>query len=223
MTEPMKVNEVNDRLFDIFRNHNFSHISHDQRGLLARYFLILQNSNINATRFQSLRNVAIKHFIDCLMIPQLTSINFPLMDLGTGLGLPGIPIKILYPQAKIVLTESVLKRVDFLKMVSKTLQLQNLMILGKKITGCVRFPVQGVITRAVEPVSETLKKTANCLGPGGRVYFMKGPNCDHELSEVLDSGLLLTQLYSLEKDIHYTLPNTPHQRRLIVFLRNASE
>ena len=79
--------EANDRLNDLFRNHDFGHITHAQRRQLAHFYTLLMESQSteNFTRLLKLRDVGIRHFIDCLIVPQLTTLQFPLMDVGTGL------------------------------------------------------------------------------------------------------------------------------------------
>lgn len=208
--------EANDRLFDIFKNHGFSHITHDQRMKLAKYYVMLmeQQKTLNLTRIVNLREVAVKHFIDCLIIPQLYQLKFPLMDVGSGPGFPGIPLKILFPNEPIFLAEGVQKRVDFLKSVRDELELPNLGIFGRNINPFFMYPVQGVITRAVEDVRNTLVNVRSCLQLNGEVYFMKGPQVDPEIDlakkEVGDD-------FKLIKDIKYDLPLTENHRRLVIY------
>ena len=169
----------------------------------------------NFTRLTSLRDVGIKHFIDSIIINKMTPIKFPLLDMGTGPGFPGIPLKIILgPEKKIILAEGVQKRVSFLKKVREELKLENLEIIGRNVNEDFHYPVEGVITRAVEDISNTLNNVMNCLQTGGCVYLMKGPKVDPELKAALKHW---GDFYKLEKDKHYDLPHTPHQRRLIVF------
>lgn len=153
------------------------------------------------------------------MVPQLTSLTFPLLDKGTGPGFPGIPLKIYYPNERIILAEGVRKRVDFLKAVRDEMRLKNLDVVGRKVDENFELPVQGVITRAVETAAHTLKSVKSCLQPGGKVFLMKGPNVDHEIEEVKK---LLPHQFSLVEDHSYELPNTPHERRLLVFQKSPS-
>ncbi len=215
------VEQANDRLYDLFRNHEFSDVPHLTRKTLAQFYVLLMQTQEkeNFTRLVSIKDVGIRHFIDCMMVPRLTDLQFPLMDLGTGPGFPGIPLKILYPNAPIFLAEGVQRRVEFLKKVRDELNLQELYIVGRNINPYFAYPMQSVITRAVEDIGNTLTNVSTCLQTGGRVYFMKGPNVDPEL-EALEKDpnhKLLKEHYVLEKNIHYFLPKTPHERRLLVF------
>ncbi|MFZ3231082.1 MAG: 16S rRNA (guanine(527)-N(7))-methyltransferase RsmG [Pseudobdellovibrio sp.] len=213
--------EANDRLADIFRNHEFT-CSHTERQKLAHFYNLLMTNqgSQNFTRLLKIKDIAIKHFIDSLIITELCELKFPLLDLGTGPGLPGIPLKIRYPNEKILLAEGVQKRVEFLKIVREELDLKNLDIIGRNINEHFMYPVQGVITRAVEDIPNTLRNVLSCLQEGGFVYFMKGPSVDPEIEMVPEE---LKQYYRLEKDIAYDLKHTENKRRLVIYkkIKNA--
>ncbi len=214
-SETFSFEEINSRLQDIFKNHQFGHITHEQRKQLAQFYLLLMEKQkvLNITRLVTLRETAIKHFIDCLIIPRLVKLEFPLLDLGSGAGFPGIPLKILFSEEKIVLTEGVQKRVDFLKSVRESLDLKYLDIIGRNVKADFFYPTQSVISRAVEDISNTLYNVGSCLKMGGCVYFMKGPGVDPEIERAKD----LKEFYSLELDQAYVLPGTPQNRRLLVY------
>ena len=208
--------EANDRLADIFRNHEFGDFPHKERMELARFYRLLMENQVheNFTRLTRLRDVAIKHFIDSLIVPRLTELKFPLLDIGTGPGFPGIPLKILYPTERVVLAEGVRRRVDFLKKVRDEMGLENLDVIGRKIDKEFALPMAGVITRALADLNQTLEDVSQCLNIGGRVFFMKGPNVDEELEKAHKDW---SEFYQLVEDHAYELPKTPHQRRLIVY------
>jgi 16S rRNA (guanine527-N7)-methyltransferase len=213
-------NEADSRLYDIFRNHDFGDYPHDKRHQLVRFYQLLmekQNSD-NFTRLIKFRDIAIKHFIDSLIVVRLTQLQFPLLDMGTGPGFPGIPLKIEFPDEKIILADGVRKRIDFLKHVREEMGLKNLDLMGRNITEDFTYPVQGVITRAVEDISLTLKNVSQCLPIGGRLYLMKGPSVDDELAA---AKARWKDYYKLIEDHTYRLPETPHERRLIVFEKIA--
>jgi 16S rRNA (guanine527-N7)-methyltransferase len=215
--KPLKIYstaEADDRFKDFFANHQFDFITHQQRNLLSRFYTLLMEAqkNYNFTRITEIKDVAIKHFIDSLIVARITQIHFPLLDMGTGPGFPGIPLKIYFPEEKIFLAEGVQRRVDFLKSVREDLNLKNLGIFGRNVNPFFYYPVQSVITRAVEDASNTIENTKSCLKLGGKIYLMKGPNCDPEIEMVQKNH----QHYKLVEDIKYTLPQTDIQRRLLV-------
>lgn len=208
--------EINDRLFDVFRNHDLSYITHGQREQLAHFCeLLLQNQKKqNFTRLTDVRSVGLKHFVDCLIVPKIFPLQFPLLDMGTGPGFPGIPLKILFPKERIILAEGVQKRVEFLKLVRQELGLQNLDIIGRNIDEEFELPVQTVITRAVEDSRNTLRNVRNCLHVTGWVVQMKGPRVDPEIPLALQD---MGEWYKLHSDTPYIIPRSPHSRRLVVF------
>ena len=80
--------------------------------------------------------------------------------------------------------------------------------------------VSGVITRAVGTISQTLERVAACLAPGGRMIFMKGPDCGPEIEA---AGQTAAEFFRLAADHDYRIPGTPHQRRLVIYDRLATE
>lgn len=214
--------EADERLMDIFRNHEFDFVTHDARRQLAHFYRLLmaEQELQNFTRLLKLRDIAIKHFIDSIIVARLTDLKTPLLDVGTGPGFPGIPLKILAPEKHILLAEGVQKRVAFLKTAREELGLEKLDIIGRNINKYFVYPVNGVITRAVEDMRNTLGNVISCLQEGGRVYFMKGPGVDPEIPVALETW---GEYYRLVDDIAYDLPKTTHHRRLVIFekIKNA--
>ncbi|MFM6927826.1 MAG: 16S rRNA (guanine(527)-N(7))-methyltransferase RsmG, partial [Bdellovibrio sp.] len=211
-----ELHEANDRLADIFRNHDFDLVNHQQRMQLAHFYrlLMLNQEKENFTRLLKLKDIAIKHFIDSIIIMKHTKLQFPLLDVGTGPGFPGIPLKIMFPNEQILLGEGVQRRVEFLKHVRTEMKLPQLDILGRNINKHCVYPVNGAITRAVEDIGNTLSNVINCLNLGGRVYFMKGPGVDPEIEMAKKTW---GEFYKLVENTPYSLPHTPHERRMVVY------
>src|SRR4029077_19862661 len=131
----------------------------------AEFYHLLMNHQLtdNVTRLVKFRDIGIKHFIDSLIAPRLSQLSFPLLDVGTGPGFPGIPLKIMFPKEKIILAEGVRRRVDFLKAVREEMNLGELDVVGRKIDNTFQLPVKGVITRALEDIGDTLRNISQCL------------------------------------------------------------
>ncbi len=208
--------EADARLYDLFRHHGFEDFPHAERRRLVEFYLLLMEHQFrdNVTRLVKFRDIGIKHFIDSLIVPRLTQLKFPLLDVGTGPGFPGIPLKIMFPNDKIILAEGVRKRVDFLKAVREQMQLKELQVVGRNIDQTFELPVQGVITRALEDVNHTLENVSQCLELNGHIYLMKGPNVD---SEIKTAKARWRDHFDLVEDHAYDLPNTPNKRRLLVY------
>lgn len=214
--ESYSFGEADDRIYSVFRNHDFGDYPHAKRQQLTRFYqLLMENQNEqNFTRLLNIRDVAIKHFIDSLIVTRHVELKFPLLDMGTGPGFPGIPLKIHFPDDPIVLAEGVQRRVEFLKHVRQELDLKALPIIGRNVNVEMFYPVNGVITRAVEDARNTLGNVLNCLQTGGDVVLMKGPNCTPEIQPALDEW---GEYFELKADVAYEIPKTPHDRRLLVF------
>jgi 16S rRNA (guanine527-N7)-methyltransferase len=209
--------EADSRLYDIFRHHGFEDFPHPERRQLVEFYLLLMNHQLtdNVTRLVKFRDIAIKHFIDSLIVPRFCELKFPLLDVGTGPGFPGIPLKIMYPDKKIILAEGVRRRVDFLKAVRDEMKLHDLDIIGRNIDPTFELPVSGVITRAVQgDISLILENISRCLEVGGKAFLMQGPNAGGEIKAAVKKW---SRYFELEKDVDYELPNTPHKRKLVIF------
>jgi 16S rRNA (guanine(527)-N(7))-methyltransferase RsmG len=175
-----------------------------------------KNETLNLTRIRNFENMVIKHYVDSICVTRFIPLPSPLLDIGSGAGFPGIPIKIVQPAIHIILAEGRKKRASFLEDTCELLGLKGIEVYPHKIPGSFDTPVGGVITRALEVIPKTLERVLSVLPPGGKAIFMKGPHCDEEIGE---AGVLLKGAYELEKDISYSLSGTPHKRRLIVFNR----
>src|SRR3954451_3958057 len=135
------------------------------------------NAELNLTRIHSFENMVLKHYADSLLVLRFVELPSPLVDMGSGPGLPGIPLKIARPGTAMILAEPRGARAEFLRGVCARLKLPDVEVFAGKVGP--RFPrrVRGVITRAVASIPETLDRVARCLEPGGRMIFMKGPDC----------------------------------------------
>lgn len=185
---------------------------------IYHHLLREHNPQLNLTRIHSFQAMALKLYADSLLPGQLMELPSPLMDLGTGPGMPGIPLKIANPGLEMLLAEARSKRVEFLAMVLNELGLTGVRIIGQAVNDRFEEPVQGVVTRAVGTMVETAARVRNCLVRGGKLIFMKGPECDGEIQDMVRH---FGEDYVLERDTHYHIGNTSHARRLVVFERTG--
>lgn len=174
------------------------------------------NPELNLTRIHNFENMVLKHYVDSLLVLKFTTLPTPLLDMGTGPGLPGIPLKIARPEVPMILAEPRGARAEFLGRTCQALGLEGVEVHAGKIGPRFTRKVAGVITRAVAAIPETLDLVAGCLEPGGRMLFMKGPECDAEIAEASRSH---AGAFRLVDDHAYTIPGTAHHRRLVIFER----
>lgn len=179
--------------------------------LLRRY-----NPDLNLTRIHNFTNMVIKLYVDSILPAKMIDLPSPLLDLGTGPGMPGIPLKIALPDTTVILAESRQNRAAFLETVTRELNLKDTEVVGRGITPKYRRPVSAVITRAVEHIDKTLARIDGCLAKDGLAIFMKGPKCDGEVECAVSR---FAGRYELIKNQPYQIPHSTHQRRLVVFRR----
>jgi 16S rRNA (guanine(527)-N(7))-methyltransferase RsmG len=179
-----------------------------------------KNAEYDLTRIYQFDNMVQKHYIDCVLAAKLLRWNLPspILDIGSGAGFPGIPLKIVCPETSFILAEGRHRRIKFLHEVVEALELNDIEVYEGKIYPSFARPVNGVITRALETIPETLARVRKCLVRGGEAIFMKGPHCDEEVRQASNR---FGEEYSLLQDLHYTIPHTTHHRRLIVFKKRT--
>ena len=189
---------------------------------LWRYhgFLRAGNARLNMSRLHNFETIVIKHYVDSLLVLNHAVLPSPLVDMGSGAGLPGIPLAIARPDIAFILAEPRAARAQFLDEVRATLGLANVRVHAGRVGPEFREPVAGVIARAVTSVEELLERVRFCLQPGGRVLLMKGPDCD---AEIAAAQARHGTAFQLEADVRYTIPGTTHQRRLLEYRMNAPE
>ena len=193
-------------------------MSPNQAAQLWKYHQLLRqyNRELNLTRLYNFQSMVRKLYVDSIMPGRIIDLPSPLMDLGSGAGMPGIPLKIVNPKVEIILAESRRNRVEFLEIVIEELGIKKMSILSRSVSASVDVPVNGIITRAVETIRKTLERITGSLAKGGLAIFMKGPNCDEEIEEAVER---FGYRFRLIGDHHYNLPNSSDERRLIVFER----
>jgi len=197
------------------------HLSKRQLQQLWAYHRLLRHhdADLNLTRIRNFDNMVVKLYADSILPAVHTTLPSPLLDLGTGPGMPGIPLKIFRPDLHILLAESRQQRINFLKIVVDTLDLPGLEVVARGIASDYNRPVAGVITRAVEPIADTLARVQGCLAKDGMVLFMKGPQCDQEIENAASQ---FSQAFDFAEDIAYRIPHTPHRRRLVGYRRTTA-
>ncbi len=191
-------------------------ITEDQLKQLDQFYhLMLEwNEKINLTRITEEQDVYLKHFYDSLTLNKVVNLKEvnTLCDVGTGAGFPGMVLKIIFPQVKITLIDSLQKRVNYLNEIIKKLDLKEIEAIharGEEYKGS--FDV--VTARAVANIEKLVGYTMHLVSKNGVFVAMKG-NIEGELTEPVKSKL--SKKYNIQKIEQFTLPKENSMRSLIV-------
>jgi 16S rRNA (guanine527-N7)-methyltransferase len=139
-------------------------------------FLVKWNRKINLTSEKTPSEILHRHIFDSLQYARFVSPNDHVIDIGSGAGFPGIPLKILYPHLNLILVESQRKRCSFLDVVVSNLGLQNTRVINERAENISPAPrVDVVILRAVSDIKSCLDLAIRFLEKGSKVVLKKGP------------------------------------------------
>ena len=176
--------------------------------------LIEWNQKINLTRIMEKEDVYLKHFYDSLTITKVVDLSKieTLCDVGTGAGFPGIVLKIVYPNLKITLVDSLLKRVNYLNVIIKELELENIKAIHTRGED-LKETFDIVTARAVANIEKLLIYTMHLVNKNGSLIAMKG-NIDDELNA--DILKKINKKYKISKIEKFLLPKENSQRSLVV-------
>lgn len=172
------------------------------------------------------KDIFSKHYADCFIAGKMLSekgyLPSPLVDLGSGGGFPGIPLKIQFPEHEIILAECRKSKARFLQDAIQRVGLHKISVFDKKVTASnFKVPYRSLMTRALEPICETLERFVGQSGEGTMFIFMKGPDVEKELVAFRKNKKLSSQ-FVLKDHLTYVLPDLGHQRTLIVFKKGLS-
>ncbi len=179
------------------------------------YKLLLEwNEKINLTRITEEQDVYLKHFYDSLTISKVIDLSTKetLCDVGTGAGFPGVVLKIVYPNLKITLVDSLLKRVNYLNEIVKELELSNIKAIHSRGED-FKETFDVVTARAVANIEKLTGFTMHLVNKNGIFVAMKG-NIEEELNEQVISKI--NKKYNLVEINKFYLPIENSHRSLVV-------
>lgn len=166
------------------------------------------NKTYNLTSVREPDEMLIKHIIDSLVVlPFLQGQQF--IDVGTGPGLPGIPLAIAKPDCHFYLVDSLGKRIRFLKQVKFELGLSNIEPVQARIETFTQQTFDGVISRAFASINDMLSWCAHLSKPTGTFYALKGTYPEEELAQ-------LPEAFKVIEVAELFVPELVSQRHLVI-------
>jgi len=200
---------------------SFEEFNKNEKELFEKYMKMLLewNEKINLTAITERNDIILKHFIDSGTVLKYIEKDSKIIDIGTGAGFPGIPLKILDKTLNITLMDSLNKRVNFLNEVIKELRLEKIEAvharaeeLGRNVNYREKYDI--CVSRAVANMSTLLEYMMPFVKVGGKCICMKGPNVNDELKT---AGNAIKQLGGeLEGVYNFILPNSDIERNIII-------
>ena len=172
-------------------------ITSEQCNKVYRFYEMVTEKNkvMNLTAITDYEEFVIKHFVDSLMIAKVMDMTAPMtvLDIGTGSGFPGVPIKIVYPETKVLLLDSLNKRLNFLNEVIEELDL------------CV--------SRAVSALPTLSEYCLPYVKLGGKFVAYKATGADEEIETSKTAIRVLGG--EIKETAHFTIKDTDYTRVLI--------
>ena len=184
--------------------------NHQGWGRLVDYLYLLDKWNkvYNLTSIRNLDEMFTKHILDSMAVaPYIDSER--LIDVGTGGGLPGIPLAILFPERQVDLLDSNSKKTRFLIQAKAELKLDNVEVIKHRVeTYQPAVMYDGVVSRAFASLDDMLPLTKHLLADSGCWWAMKSQKTQEEL-EQLPNFAKMVQVFDL------VVPNLEAERTLI--------
>lgn len=188
-----------------------------QQQQLVGYVELLHkwNKAYNLTSVRDPEEMLVRHILDSIVVePHLQGTRF--IDVGTGPGLPGIPLAIVRPDAHFTLLDSLGKRVRFLRQVQHELHLENITPVQSRVEA---FPAEpgfdGVISRAFASLTDMVNWCHHLPAENGRFYALKGLRPDDEIA-------VLPEACSVEEIIRLQVPALDGERHLVIIKPNRT-
>jgi len=185
---------------------------------LAAFAALLAKWNrvYNLTAIRDASQIVTHHLLDSLVIlPHLATVK-TLADIGSGGGLPGIPLAIARPDLSVTSIETVNKKASFQQQARIELKLDNFHPVCARVEEVRQSPgFDGIVSRAFAELADFVRLSGHLLVPGGRLYAMKGVYPHEEIAR-LPEGFRLAQALEL------TVPELDAHRHLIIIERTET-
>ena len=172
---------------------------------IKQFYLFMQlllewNEKINLTTITDENEIILKHFVDSLTVAKYIKKGAKVIDVGTGGGFPGIPLKIYRPDLDVVLLDSLNKRVNFLNDVIENLDLESIKVIHGRAEDAgqdkkYRESFDVAISRAVANMATLSEYLIPFVKVGGIAIAMKGPEIEEELNGAKKAIKILGETY----------------------------
>lgn len=186
-------------------------LSDQQISQLVGYVALLHkwNKAYNLTSVRDPEQMLVRHILDSIVVePHLLGERF--IDVGTGPGLPGVPLAIVRPDAHFTLLDSLGKRIRFLKQVQHELQLSNITPVQSRVEDFSAEPAfDGVISRAFASLHDMLNWCHHLPARQGRFYALKGVIPEDEIAN-------LPEAFTLDRVEKLSVPQLDGERHLVI-------
>lgn len=181
--------------------------------------LLEWNEKINLTAITDEDDMILKHFIDSLTILEYIPEKSNVIDVGTGAGFPGIPLKIVREDINMTLMDSLNKRITFLNEIINKLGLKKINAIHSRAEELAKIPEHRekydiAVSRAVANLSTLSEYMIPFVKVGGKCICMKGSNIEEELKTAKNAIKELGG--EIEKVINFKLPDSDNERNIII-------
>ena len=204
---------LTDKLSKLIAQTNLD-VSPEQTEQLIAYVNLLDkwNKAYNLTSVRDPKEMVIKHIMDSIVVSpylrEVSDIGNTYIDVGTGPGLPGIPLAIINPDLNFTLLDSLGKRVRFMTQVKHELKLENINPVQSRVEA-FSGDFAGVLSRAFASVADMVNWSHHLLAENGKFFALKG-QVDKEEIEALPNFVKVEQIHSL------AVPQLEGERHLVL-------
>lgn len=194
-------------MIELLESYPFIKIDENQKNQLVSYMelTLKANESFNLTANDTKESFMIKNIIDSLLIVKNLNLDEKnILDLGSGAGLPGIPLAIYYKNTNFTLLEPLTKRANFLKEIAQKLGLKNVKVVNDRAEIFIKNARESfdfVTSRAVSRLNILLELSIPFLKIGGKLIAYKGINYQEEINESKNAlDLLSSKIIAIEEE-----------------------